>query len=375
MDALILTCGTGGGHNAAAKAIEEELINRGDRVVVLNPYNLCSVNMAGVIDRTYIRLVQQFPEGFGFIYLLGEMYRRLPFRSPVYFLNRKAAAYLRKYLNDRKFDIIITTHLFPGEIMTLLKNSGADIPPVIYVATDYTCIPFTEDTDCDAYVIPVKELIEEFVRRGIPADRIYPLGIPIRESFRKPFTYPEAKAVLGLEKETDYLLLAGGSIGAGKLTHIVKKLRMRCTGNERLIVICGSNEKLFKKLQKQYDDIMLLQSTEQMAEYIRASKMYFTKPGGLSSTEAAIMGTVLVHLPPIPGCETKNARFFKQHGMSCYFKSSKKGIAHVHALANDMQAQNRMISNQKKFIHMDASEEICNLAQSMASSMDHIRKE
>lgn len=178
MDALILTCGTGGGHNAAAKAIEEELINRGDRVVVLNPYNLCSVNMAGVIDRTYIRLVQQFPEGFGFIYLLGEMYRRLPFRSPVYFLNRKAAAYLRKYLNDRKFDIIITTHLFPGEIMTLLKNSGADIPPVIYVATDYTCIPFTEDTDCDAYVIPVKELIEEFVRRGYRQIVFIPLVSP-----------------------------------------------------------------------------------------------------------------------------------------------------------------------------------------------------
>ena len=29
MDALILSCGTGGGHNAAAKAIMEELIGRG----------------------------------------------------------------------------------------------------------------------------------------------------------------------------------------------------------------------------------------------------------------------------------------------------------------------------------------------------------
>lgn len=29
MDALILSCGTGGGHNAAGAAIKEELIKRG----------------------------------------------------------------------------------------------------------------------------------------------------------------------------------------------------------------------------------------------------------------------------------------------------------------------------------------------------------
>ena len=34
-------------------------------------------------------------------------------------------------------------------------------------ATDYTCVPFTEDLDCDAYVIPTEELVKEFVERGI----------------------------------------------------------------------------------------------------------------------------------------------------------------------------------------------------------------
>ena len=366
MDALILSCGTGGGHNSAAKAIREECISRGWSAVLLNPYTLCGTNTAGMIDRTYVRLVRQFPEGFGFIYQLGELYRRLPFHSPVYFLNGKAANCMNEYLKDKKFDIVITTHLFPGEIMARLKQSGSDIPPTIYVATDYTCIPFTEDTDCDAYVIPAKELVKDFVKRGIPEDLIYPLGIPVQKPFRKPIACSKAKAILGLEKNIDYLLVSGGSIGAGKLFSIVKKLRALCGKHERLIVICGSNENLFRKLQKKYgNDIRILQSTERMAEYICASKMYFTKPGGLSSTEAAVLGTALVHLPPIPGCETKNIKFFTEQGMSIRLRNSKSGARHTISLLSDVARQDNMQFRQQKVICADAAEAICDLAQHM----------
>ena len=40
MDALILSCGTGGGHNSAGEAIEQSLFARGHRVTKLNPYLL-----------------------------------------------------------------------------------------------------------------------------------------------------------------------------------------------------------------------------------------------------------------------------------------------------------------------------------------------
>ena len=38
MEALILSCGTGGGHNSAALAIKEEMEQRGHRVTMMNPY-------------------------------------------------------------------------------------------------------------------------------------------------------------------------------------------------------------------------------------------------------------------------------------------------------------------------------------------------
>ena len=40
MRVLILSCGTGGGHNAAASAMKEALEARGHSVDILNPYAL-----------------------------------------------------------------------------------------------------------------------------------------------------------------------------------------------------------------------------------------------------------------------------------------------------------------------------------------------
>ena len=91
MDALILSCSTGGGHNAAGEALKEELIDRGHHVEMFDPYSLISSRLASGIGNVYIKLVQKSPKLFGFVYRLGEVYRRLPFRSPVYFINKKLA--------------------------------------------------------------------------------------------------------------------------------------------------------------------------------------------------------------------------------------------------------------------------------------------
>ena len=45
------------------------------------------------------------------------------------------------------------------------------------------------------------------------------------------------------------------------------------------------------------------------------SDLVYTKPGGLTSTEAAAARCPLVHTDPIPGCETKNRQFFLERGM------------------------------------------------------------
>lgn len=49
---------------------------------------------------------------------------------------------------------------------------------------------------------------------------------------------------------------------------------------------------------------------------MKAADVLLSKPGGLSSTEAAVSGVPLIHIGAIPGCETDNTKFFEEHGLS-----------------------------------------------------------
>ena len=366
MDALILSCGTGGGHNTAAYAIKEELIRRGDHAVMINPYLLHSQKLADRINRAYISVAQNMPACFGAVYNLGEAYRKLPCKSPIYYLNAKMVPIMEEYLNSNHFDVVIMTHLFPAEIMTRMKDRGIKIPKTILIATDYTCIPFTEDTDCDAYIIPAEELRHEFQSRGIPYEKIFPLGIPVRADFTMQISKKEARKILGLAADKKYLLISGGSIGAGNLKKAIEFLHGQCNDDTRIIAVCGNNKRLYNSLVGKYGDMMeIIQSTEQMAIYLRASDLYFSKLGGLSSTEAAVMGVPLIHLPPIPGCETKNVHFFCTYGMNYRIDATRQDMLQALALITDTPKCSEMIQKQRKMVRRDSASSICDFAESL----------
>ena len=68
------------------------------------------------------------------------------------------------------FDIVLTPHLYPAETMTYMKKKKLLHMPAVAVGTDYTCIPFWEETNLDYYVIPHEDLIPEYVKRGVPEE-------------------------------------------------------------------------------------------------------------------------------------------------------------------------------------------------------------
>lgn len=368
METLILSCGTGGGHNAAAAAIKEAMEAHGHRVETLNPYELGGGRAAAFIDHSYSALVQKAPEAFGMIYWLGDTYRKLPLSSPVYSLNKFMGPMLEEYITQHHYDAIVTTHLFPAEILTGLKRKGKSVPKTWFVATDYTCIPFTEETDCDFYIIPSKELTDEFAQRGIARGKLFPLGIPVRREFSQDADRLQIRSQLGLSKDRKVILVAGGGIGAGAIPQIVSLLR-RHFGPKRaeLVIVCGNNEALYEKMQETCGNACkLLRYTSQMSDYMKACDLFLSKPGGLSSTEAAVVGTALIHVAPIPGCETYNMRFFSEHGMSAAISSPSTQLLDACEELLDDKRRRQMCENQHAFIPRNAAENICRFIESRA---------
>ena len=64
-------------------------VQTGHRAMLLNPYTLYSEGLAEKINNFYIKLVQKAPTAFGAVYSAGQLYRRLPVHSPVYYRNGK----------------------------------------------------------------------------------------------------------------------------------------------------------------------------------------------------------------------------------------------------------------------------------------------
>ena len=95
-----------------------------------------------------------------------------------------------------------------------------------------------------------------------------------------------------------YILVSGGSIGAGNVEKVVKNLSDYYDGtNVKLIIICGNNKKLLNKLKDKYSEkCILIGHTNDIAKYMMASNLIIGKPGGLSSTEAAVVGKPFIHI-------------------------------------------------------------------------------
>ena len=368
MEVLVLSCGMGGGHNSAGRAVAEELRRRGHSVTFMNAYDLKGEKTSAFVNNAYIGIAQRVPWLFGAIYFLGDAYRRLPIKSPVYWVNGKMAGYLERLLDEHPFDAIVATHTFPAQTLTKMKRDGIPLPRTFFVATDYVCTPFEEETDCDYTVIPSPELSGEFCRFGFDKDRLLPFGIPVRQEFAVDMSREQARQALGWDPGSFVMLLSGGSIGAGQISGAIKALRpfLSADGRRHLIVICGNNRRLYEKLRKKCagcGQITLIEKTERMADLMHGCDLFISKPGGLSSTEAAAAGVPLIHISPIPGCESHNFRFFASHGMSIPVKRLKRELLPAVEALGDPAAVARMRQSQHTALNRFSAARLCDFIQ------------
>ncbi|WP_066716755.1 MGDG synthase family glycosyltransferase [Clostridium sp. Marseille-P299] len=365
MRVLILSCKTGGGHDAAGIAIKERFEKEGHEAVMFDYLTLAGGRVSKWVEKLYVDVVKYMPKLFGKVYQLGMFVSKRVKRSPVYYVNAKMGKYLKEYLNENHFDAIVMPHLYPAETITYMKNKGISLPLTIGVATDYTCIPFWEETNCDYYIIPHKDLLDEFSSRGIPKEKLIPIGIPVSLKFLEYLELESdkrcsknAREELGLPSDKKIHLLIGGSMGAGNIIKLTSTVWSMNQHKICVVVICGNNKKVFYKLKKQYKNIpnvIIVGHTKKMHLYMQACDIVYTKPGGLTSTEVAVLGKPLIHTSPIPGCETANREFFRKHKMSVSSKTIKGQVLKGIKLLNSPEMIERMKKSQGQNVSGDAS--------------------
>ena len=362
MKVAILTCSTGQGHNSAAHAVRLALEARGAACSTVDALAFLGDNVSEAITGAFVNIAVKTPRAFGFMYAAGEFIRSDKRKSPVYFANALYADNLRRYLEEEEIDAAVCPHLFPAEALTYLKRKQALSARCYYVSTDYTCIPFLEETDMDAVFTPSADLNAQFVRRGVRAERLFPVGIPVSSAYLTAQDQADARAMLNLPANLPcYLVMTGGE-GCGDAVSLTRKLLDQLKNRDaRILVLTGRNTALQNAVTARFEAdirVIAVPYTERVSLYMDACNVLLTKPGGISSTEAAVKGIPIVHTPPIPGVETLNAQFFAERGMSILSPSEDSAAENAVRLAGDGKARARMLEAQRQYLSGDAAERI-----------------
>ena len=320
MKVLVVHVPAGSGHEKAAQAICMALQN-GDpqiRATLLNGLEGMDPTYQWTFTRGYLDMVHHQPALWGAAYHLADC---RPLRGLSQVLHRQSNAWhgrrMEQIFLDSGADVIVGTHFFPVEVAAFLKSRGRISARLITVITDYLPHQVWVAPGIDAYVVGSEQTKEDLVSRGVPADRVHPLGIPIHPKFSRPQDRAALQRGMGLNPGRFTLLIVSGGFGTGPVGRLVQNLR-RIREPMQVLVVSGKNAELLKDLEGMrsglHHTLIPYGFVENLEELMSAADLFVTKPGGLSCAEGMCKGLPIILIAPIPGQESRNARILEQIG-------------------------------------------------------------
>ncbi len=339
MRILIATVTAGGGHLAAAAALDEawramrprDVVERVDLVKFFSKLHK-TIHRGG-----YDKLVEHAPELWGMLFKQTDS----PARA------RKLARWRRlfttpswhrfvRFINQFKPDVVLCTHYLPFETLGRLRKRVVGVQPlgcppaehakawtpadhsppfIVSIITDFEAHALWMDAVVDLYCVAVEETKARLVARGATAENIVVTGIPIAAKFSAKIDPCGVRKHYGLRDDQPVLLVLGGGFGMGPVAEVLVQLD-KVARPFQTIVVAGRNEDLRRKLaaQDRKHPTHVLGFTTNMHELMAVADLIITKPGGLTSSEALAMGRPLLILDPIPGQEAANSDFLLERG-------------------------------------------------------------
>ncbi|MGN1372988.1 MAG: glycosyltransferase [Candidatus Coproplasma sp.] len=356
---LLLSCGTGEGHNSAAHAIESNLKSMGIFCETRDVGEFIGKENAERVNGRYAGIIRRAPRLFGLVFAAGEAYDRLRLPSPIYHKYAKCADPLYKYIKERGFTRVICTHIFAMNAMTALRNKYGEGIPCYGVMTDYTVHPFVKESELDAYFVPDGRVAGQFMKLGFPAEKIIISGIPVHPKFNLTIDKAQARGALGLDEDKKLVLILTGSEGCGKVKKLCKKLGNTLDDNCNVLVLCGRNEKLKEELDESFSRLPNFKAvgfTKEINLYLRSADCVLSKSGGLSLTEIAVANVPLINLNAVPGLESANLKTFTRHGLSLNGKRINNAVKYIRQLLSDNALVANMLTLQRRYVEADATD-------------------
>jgi UDP-N-acetylglucosamine:LPS N-acetylglucosamine transferase len=351
MRVLILSVTAGQGHNSCAKAILHELQQRGLECQMVDAVSYINEWIGKRLDKSYLDMSKYTPDFWSFLYRTGvkiseHSYNRNGDVDLLPFVPKRFHQLVEEFVPD----VVICTHVFASMMIGHLRKMNKIKAAIVGINTDFTLHPFWELVNQDYMVLAGRGMDYSVQKRGIRAEQLLPIGLPVDPKFDLSIEAVEAKRQLGLEDKLMVLLMSG-SMGFGDMTSSVKALDL-LPSDFQIVVICGNNEKLRAELEKNVEKgifekkVRVCGFANNVQEYMSAADIVCTKPGGLSVSETMNMRRPLVLTAPIPGLEEINAAFLVNNGVAVQSSSQYPLDETVYNLLRNPQQRERLVNAQ-----------------------------
>jgi processive 1,2-diacylglycerol beta-glucosyltransferase len=320
---LIISASAGAGHTMAARAVEQALGNvprdrQQFKVTHIDLLQYSTLLYKTVYHDIYLYMAQKQPLLFGYIFTTSDNLKRQ--NRPDFLMRLLDTLNTRKftsYIKEQEWDLIISTHFLASQLVCDLKRKGKIAAPLLTVTTDYGLHSYWILPECEHYSVADENSRQHLMASGVPSERIQALGIPVGGEFSKKKSPAAIREKLVLAPRLPAVLMLSGGFGVGPIENIVASLAA-VKSNFQLMVIAGKNRRLLSRLRQMREQMPFkmipVGFTEQMDEYMRASDILISKPGGLTTAEAMACGLPMIIVNPIPGQEDMNSDMLLEHG-------------------------------------------------------------
>ena len=317
---LILTTHTGGGHLNLAQSLKGMLDSH---------YNVAIVNpQSEAVDHRYTSASRHFVKLLEWQFTLTD--NTLGSFCVQQVVTRLDNGRILNAIQHIQPQLIITTHALLSYAVARANERSRKRVPLVFQLTDLGRLHMTWfiEKHADAYLAPTNEIFVQALKQGIAWDRLHLTGRPIRHQFLNlPVNVKEKTlAILGFDPAIFTIFLQGGAKGSAGIDRTIKTL-LNMDMPVQIILAVGNNETMASRYVG-IKKVRVLPFTETIAPYMASADVIAGKAGASSISESFMLEKPFIATACIPGQETPNLQFIKQHnlGWVCLETSAQKEV-------------------------------------------------